>query len=104
MSEQVPIDREAGLRMYAGFLRAHPEVAAQDDVEVVCFGDGPDLADELTQFAWDEGECDRTLATWWMATGACLRRQCARSASSSPGSWGCCLSGSSWSGHRDLAD
>jgi uncharacterized protein YhfF len=138
MSEQVPVDREAGLRMYADFLGAHPEVPAQDEVEVVCFGDTPELADELggfifdgfkratatlvagyvaageplpplgaywvccdgsgqprvilrttelrlgpfhsvdTQFAWDEGEHDRTLQTWLDGHRRAYQRQCAR--------------------------
>jgi uncharacterized protein YhfF len=138
MSEQVPIDREAGLRMYADFLGAHPDVARQPDVEVVCFGDSPDLADELgsfiidgskrataslvagyvaagealpplgaywvccdgsgqprailrttelrlgpfgsvdTQFAWDEGEYDRTLQTWLDGHRSAYEKQCAR--------------------------
>jgi uncharacterized protein YhfF len=51
--DRVPIDREAGLQMYADFLAAHPEVARDDDVEVVCFGDHPELADELIAFIVD---------------------------------------------------
>src|SRR4051812_693565 len=45
-----PVDLAAGLRMYDDFLAAHPEVPRRDDTEVVCFGDTPELADEILGF------------------------------------------------------
>ena len=43
----VPVDRAAGLRMWAAFREAHPRPAAEDEPSVEGFGDSPALADEL---------------------------------------------------------
>jgi uncharacterized protein YhfF len=132
----VPVDAVAGRRMWLEYRAAHPEVAPEDDVVVDCFGDGPELADELIafvvdgpkrataalvaafaadgeplprvgahwvacdgsgrpravlrtrelrvgplssvdeQFAWDEGEYDRTLASWLDGHRRYFAREC----------------------------
>ncbi|XBO44092.1 MBL fold metallo-hydrolase [Pedococcus sp. KACC 23699] len=48
----VQVDRTAGLAMYADYLAAHPEVVPTpaSEVAVECFGDSPELADELVEF------------------------------------------------------
>ncbi|MGL5909572.1 MAG: ASCH domain-containing protein, partial [Phycicoccus sp.] len=134
----VPVDREAGLRMWAEYRAAHPDRRPGDDVAVECFGDSPALAEELIahvlegrkrataglaaayahdeeelprvgghwvacdgsgrpravlritelrlgplhgvdeRFAWDEGEGDRSLASWLDGHRRFFGRECDR--------------------------
>jgi ribonuclease BN (tRNA processing enzyme)/uncharacterized protein YhfF len=134
----VPVDRAAGLAMYREYRSARGVGTREDDVPVECFGDSPQLADELiafvvdgpkrataglvasyaadgeplpragshwvacdgsgkpravlrstelrvgplssvdAQFAWDEGEYDRTLETWLDGHRRYFRRECER--------------------------
>ncbi|MDU0312497.1 ASCH domain-containing protein [Phycicoccus sp. M110.8] len=138
MNEPVPIDHAAGAAMFAAYREATPGLPPEDDLVVACFGDSPELADELIafvvdgpkrataglvagyaadsealprigshwvacdgsgrpravlratelrvgplhsvdeQFAWDEGEYDRTLATWLDGHRTFFRRECER--------------------------
>jgi uncharacterized protein YhfF len=69
----VAIDRGAGLRMYADFLAANPQVPRQQDVEVVCFGDTAELADELGGFIVDGlKRATATLVAGYLAAGDTL--------------------------------
>lgn len=134
----VLVDRDSGLRMWDAYAAAHPGLPPEDDVVVECFGDSPELADELlayvtsgtkrataslvaayavdgeplprigthwvacdgsgsarvvlrthelrvgplrtvdAQFAWDEGEDDRTLESWLDGHRRYFRRECHR--------------------------
>jgi ribonuclease BN (tRNA processing enzyme)/uncharacterized protein YhfF len=134
----VPVDRAAGLAMWAEYRASHPDLPEEGDPPVECFGDSPALADELlafvtdgpkrataglvagyaadgdplprvgshwvacggdgqprvvlrtqelrvgplssvdAQFAWDEGEYDRTLESWLDGHRRFFRRQCER--------------------------
>lgn len=138
MANPVRVDRDAGLAMWAEYRAAHPEAPTDDDVVVECFGDSPELADELIafvvdgpkrataglvaeyaadgdalprigshwvacdgsgrpravlrttelrlgpvssvdpQFAWDEGEYERTLESWLEGHRRYWRRSCER--------------------------
>jgi uncharacterized protein YhfF len=49
----VRVDREAGLAMWGRYRTANPDVPADDDVVVECFGDSPELADELIALVVD---------------------------------------------------
>jgi ribonuclease BN (tRNA processing enzyme)/uncharacterized protein YhfF len=134
----IPVDREAGMRMWAEYRAAHPGLPPEADVYVDHFGDGPRVADELLayitdgpkrataglvasyehdgdalprvgshwvacdgsgrprvvlrttelrvgplasvdeQFAWDEGEGDRSLAYWLAEHRRFFGRECER--------------------------
>ena len=50
MGNPVPMDREAGLALWAGYRAAHADLPMEDDVVVECFGDSSGLADELIAF------------------------------------------------------
>lgn len=66
----VPVDREAGLRLYDEFLAAHPEVPRREDTEVVCFGDTPDFADEILGFIVSGAKrATATLVAGYLASG-----------------------------------
>lgn len=138
MADPITIDRAAGLRLWDDYRAAHPHLPDEPDVDVACFGDSPELADELlafvtdgpkrataglvaayaadgdplsrigahwvacdgsgtprvvlrsielrvgplhsvdAQFAWDEGEYDRSLATWLDGHRRFFRRECER--------------------------
>lgn len=137
-SGDVPVDRGAGLRMWAAYRAAHPGLAPEDEPAVEAFGDSAELADELIAlvvggpkrataglvasfahdgdplpragshwvacdgsgrpravlrstelrlgplhsvdepFAWDEGEGDRTLASWLDGHRRYFARECER--------------------------
>lgn len=49
----VQIDREAGLAMWSAYRAARPHLPPEDDMEVACFGDSPEQADELIDFVVD---------------------------------------------------
>ena len=134
----VLVDRDSGLRMWDAYAATHPVLPPEDEVVVECFGDSPELADELlafviagtkrataglvagyaadgdslprigahwvacdgsgearvvlrtielrigplhtvdAQFAWDEGEYDRTLESWLDGHRRFFRRECRR--------------------------
>lgn len=134
----VPVDRAAGLAMWADYRAAHPGLPVEETPSVEAFGDSPGLADELiafvtdgpkrataglvaayaadgeplprigshwvacdgsgaprvvirtrelrvgplssvdAQFAWDEGEYDRSLESWLEGHRAYFRRECER--------------------------
>ncbi len=132
------VDTAAGLAMWAEYSAAHPGLPPEVELEVACFGDSPELADELIElvlhgpkrataglvaeyaadgdplprigshwvacngsgrpravlratdlrvgplhsvderFAWDEGEYDRSLASWLDGHHQYFRRSCER--------------------------
>jgi ribonuclease BN (tRNA processing enzyme)/uncharacterized protein YhfF len=134
----VPVDVAAGRRMWLDYRATRSDLPPEDDVPVECFGDGPQLADELMkfvvdgpkrataglvaayaaageplpragahwvacdgsgtprvvlrttelrvgplssvdeQFAWDEGEYDRTLDSWLAGHRRYFSRECER--------------------------
>ena len=66
----VPVDRDAGLRMYDDFLAAHPEVPRRDDTEVICFGSTPEVADEILGFIVGGAKrATATLVAGYLASG-----------------------------------
>lgn len=68
--DAVPVDEVAGRRMYDDFLAAHPDVPRRDDTEVVCFGDTPELADELLGLIVGGAKrATATLVTGYLAAG-----------------------------------
>ncbi len=138
MSEPVELDRDAGLQMWAGYRSEYPHLPDEGEPPLECFGDSPELADELiafvtdgpkrataglvaayaadgdplprigahwvacdgsgaprvvlrthelrigpldsvdAQFAWDEGEYDRSLESWLDGHRRYFRRECER--------------------------
>ena len=138
MSEPIEVDREAGLRMWADYRASRPHLPEEEAPAVECFGDSPELADELiafvtdgpkrataglvaayaadgdplaadrshwvacdgsgaprvvlrtrelrvgplssvdAQFAWDEGEYDRSLESWLDGHRRFFQRECQR--------------------------
>ena len=75
MSEPIEVDRVAGLQMWADYRGSRPHLPDEGDPAVECFGDSPELADELIAFArergWKRGVlamarrvAGRTLAEW----------------------------------------
>jgi uncharacterized protein YhfF len=138
MSEPVEVDVDAGLAMWADYRASHPYLPHEGEPPVECFGDSPELADELiafvtdgpkrataglvaayaadgdplprigahwvacdgsgaprvvlrthelrvgpldsvdAQFAWDEGEYDRSLESWLDGHRRFFQRECKR--------------------------
>jgi uncharacterized protein YhfF len=138
MSEPIEVDKEAGLQLWADYRATHPHLPEEGEPPVECFGDSPELADELitfvtdgpkrataglgaayaadgdplprigahwvacdgsgaprvvlrthelrvgplhsvdAQFAWDEGEYDRSLESWLEGHRRFFRRECER--------------------------
>jgi uncharacterized protein YhfF len=138
MSEPIEVDRDAARQLWADYRASHPFLPDEPDLPVECFGDSPELADELiafvvggpkrataglvaayaadgdelsrigahwiacdgagrprvvlrthelrvgplhsvdAQFAWDEGEYDRSLESWLDSHRRFFRRECER--------------------------
>jgi uncharacterized protein YhfF len=138
MGERIELDKAAGLRMWADYRADHPHLPDEGEPPVECFGDSPELADELiafvtdgpkrataglvaayaadaeplprigahwvacdgsgapqvvlrthelrvgplrsvdAQFAWDEGEYERSLESWLDGHRRFFRRECER--------------------------
>jgi uncharacterized protein YhfF len=53
MSEPTEVDREAGLEMWADYRSSRPHLPEEGEPAVECFGDSPELADELIAFVTD---------------------------------------------------